>query len=89
MEPEKRCAFCDGYRLHVNVHNFKSKHPEYYGGPQPLQEIRVAMVIRDYYKGNKSHAVRTTDYQARGIGYKLIYCPECGKKLGGKRNHDT
>lgn len=31
--------------------------------------------------GNKRHAGRTTDYRNRGIGYKLNYCPECGRKL--------
>ena len=45
------------------------------------REWTVALVRRSWVPGNKRHAGRTTDYRNRGIGYKLNYCPECGRKL--------
>ena len=45
------------------------------------REWTVALVCRSWAPGNKRHASRTTDYRYRGIGYKLNYCPECGRKL--------
>ena len=45
-------------------------------------EYTVAIVERTWYekKGKKS-ACRTIHYRNQGLGFKLSYCPECGKKL--------
>lgn len=76
------CEFCRDYESRQSVGIFQRAHPEYYGGGMILQEITVAMVIRSWKKGTpKSKAGRTTDYRHMGIGYRLNYCPECGKQL--------
>lgn len=46
-----------------------------------LHEMVVALVIRTWRKGHKNLASRTTDYRYRGCGYKLNYCPECGRRI--------
>lgn len=51
-----------------------------------LQELTVAIVDRTWYqKRGKKSASRTTHYRNQGIGFKLNYCPECGRKLVNKR----
>lgn len=47
-----------------------------------MTEYTVAIVKRSWYqkKGKKS-ASRTIEYRNKGLGYKLNYCPECGRKL--------
>ena len=83
---EQKCAFCGDYDDWQKIHKFKAEHPEYYGDASRLKhDITVAMVIRTYYPGHKRQASRTTDYRSQGCGYKLNYCPECGKKLNSKR----
>lgn len=74
------CQFCEAYTAYKNIHEFKSNHEEWYGEPL-MHEMTVALVTRSWRKGNKAHAGRTTDYRYRGIGYKLNFCPECGKRL--------
>lgn len=45
-------------------------------------EYSVAIVKRTWYKKlGKRHAGRSIEYRNKGIGYKLNYCPECGRKL--------
>lgn len=79
---DDRCEFCWEYESRQRIGTFRKIHPEYYGEGVILQEITVAMVIRSWKKGTpKRNAGRTTDYRYRGIGYKLNYCPECGRKL--------
>lgn len=75
------CKFCDGYRSYKQIYKFRENHSEFYGNEHLYHEITVAIVVRSWLKGKKRQAGRTTDYRYRGIGYKLNYCPECGKKL--------
>ena len=78
----KRCIFCEEYRSHKRVNEFKRDHPEWYGDEAWLErEIKVAMVIRTWRPGYKRQAARETDYRNQGCGYALNYCPECGKRL--------
>lgn len=78
------CVFCREYQGKRNVYQFIRKHPEYYGADSYLQhDITVAMVIRTYRSGYKRNAAREIDYRYQGCGYKLNYCPECGKLLKG------
>ena len=75
------CAFCEAYETQKKIYAFKDQHPEYYF-EQTFYEITVAMVTREWTKSKgKARAGRTTDYRFRGLGYKLNYCPECGRKL--------
>lgn len=83
---ETRCIFCDDYDSWTTTHEFRLVHGDFCGSSiKEKQEITVAMVIRTYYPGHKRQASRTTDYRSQGCGYKLNYCPECGKKLNSKR----
>lgn len=73
------CRFCESYTIHKNVGDFKAYRPD---GDKWRQEITVALVVRDWTEQmGKKNAARTTDYRYRGLGYKLNFCPECGKKL--------
>lgn len=48
------------------------------------QEYAVALVIKSWAKGkSKRTGGRITDYRYRGHGYKLNFCPECGKEMKG------
>jgi len=51
--------------------------------PGASYRYSVAIVQRTFIKGRRGSQGRTTDYRYRGCGYKLNYCPECGKKIGG------
>ncbi len=74
------CKFCEDYASHVNIREFKRKHPEIYGA-QLEYEIAVVMLIRSWIPGRKRFAGCQTDYRCRGCGFVLNYCPECGKLL--------
>lgn len=69
---DKPCAFCESLQTHKNIRAFNN---------ELYDEYTVALVIRSYAKGKKRTAGRTTDYRNQGIGYKLNFCPECGRRL--------
>lgn len=74
------CRFCESYDLHKRVGEFKQDRGLY--DEEWNQELTAALVIHDWTKRQgKKNAARTTDYRYRGLGFKLNYCPECGKKL--------
>ena len=82
----KTCFFCESLedqkkadRIYTQAAAAKGKDYRH--------EYTVALVIRSWYadKG-KRRAGRTTDYRNQGIGYRLNYCPECGRYLRRRRN---
>lgn len=74
----KECQFCRKLEINKMMENHFRKD----GEEKILYEYTVAMVTRSWTKTKgKRRAGRTTDYRNQGIGYKLNYCPECGKKL--------
>lgn len=77
------CVFCRDLQSKRNVHQFIKDHPEWYGLIDLEQQYTVAIVTRTYQKGHKRQAARSADYRYRGYGYKLNYCPECGRLLKG------
>ena len=81
---DKKCYFCEAYKSHKSVNDFKRNHPEYYGDTRLEYEITVAMVIRKWKPGYKRQASRVTDYRSYGCGFALNFCPECGKALKTK-----
>ena len=81
----KRCIFCEAYRSHKAVNDFKRNHWESYGDRRLDYEITVAMVIRHWRPGYKRQASRVTDYRYQGCGYALNFCPECGRELKDKK----
>ncbi len=79
--PEKvkthKCVFCESYKIIKEIY-------EEHKNPNISYVYKVALLIHTKKKGFRAYRGRTTDYNTRGIGYKLNYCPECGRKLGGK-----
>ena len=82
---EKPCMFCEVMKIKHGVVDFmrEKQSPEElkkYG--EYKTEYAVAIITRSWYsKSGKKHATRTTDYMYTGLGYKLNYCPECGREL--------
>lgn len=67
----KHCVFCKSY------HN----HRQFYFDSPYDHVFKVALVC--HTKINGELRGRSTNYNARGIGFKLNYCPECGADLRG------
>ena len=82
---EKSCKFCESMKIKRQIEEFERQHES----PKDLErygkyktEYAVAIITRSWYsKTGKKHATRTTDYMYTGLGYKLNYCPECGREL--------
>lgn len=76
------CKFCEAYKGYKRTGQFKTTHPQYYDGEKWCQEITVAIVVHGWWKSRgKKSAGRSVDYRYKGLGFKLKYCPECGRKL--------
>ena len=80
------CKFCEAIKNHKRCDyvsdRWKSEDPEVQKLGKYKHEYTVAIVKRSWYqKRGKRSAGRITDYRYRGLGYKLNYCPECGRKL--------
>ena len=77
------CKFCETFDFYKQI----MSDPLPFHTEKPItmcDEYTVAMVIHHWYKDRgKKSASRTTNYRYRGLGFKLRYCPECGKKLRG------
>lgn len=82
---EKPCMFCEVMKIKHGVADFmrEKQSPEELGKYGEYKtEYAVAIITRSWYsKSGKKHATRTTDYMYTGLGYKLNYCPECGREL--------
>ena len=82
---DKPCAFCEAYKSRRQVDAISNQYQgkeerEQYG--KYMCDYTVALVQHHWYKNlGKRTAGRTTDYRYRGLGYKLNYCPECGRKV--------
>lgn len=87
---EKPCMFCEAMKIKHEVADFMREKQS----PEELEkygeyktEYAVAIITRSWYsKSGKKHATRTTDYMYTGLGYKLNYCPECGRKIKDEQN---
>lgn len=77
------CEFCGTLAAKKTVYDFKRKRPIMFGEEaKKMQEYRVAFVTRYWDKGNKRESSQyTAEWGRGGRGYKLNYCPECGRKL--------
>lgn len=74
----KKCSFCEIYDIHQEINKHHSEFPTI---------LRAVILKVHTMRGQK---VRTgTDYIKNGLGAPLRYCPECGKKLKGKRGANT
>lgn len=71
-----KCVFCKSYQTSKEL-------DEEYKNPKFRHVYKVALIRHTQKIGEREYRGRSTDYNTRGIGYKLNYCPECGRKLGG------
>lgn len=78
---ENECEFCKAYTTDKRYDRI-AKH---YNGVKLKKEYTVALVSRSWINSKRNFS-RIVDFRNKGIGYKLNYCPECGKRLkrGGK-----
>ena len=82
-----KCEFCDKLELLDFIDDIIKTERKTNKAPKLYSERTVAIVIRKWTKEKgKRHAGRTTDYRHLGLGYKLNFCPECGRKLKEKNN---
>ena len=80
---EKQCDFCDRLKLSNNLFRFWKQRLEHQ--QKQKQVISVAFVERSWEVENPNNRFgRVVDYRYRGCGYKLNYCPECGRKINNK-----
>lgn len=81
------CEFCRYLSVYKSADVQLDKMNKETGAPRIYHEYTVALVDRSWTKARgKRHACRSTDYRNQGIGYKLNYCPECGKALRRKED---
>lgn len=81
------CEFCDALWLYKFSDRELNKLHVADGEPRMFHEYTVAIVRRSWTKARgKRHAGRSTDYRHLGLGFKLNYCPECGKALRRKED---
>lgn len=78
-----KCDFCDNYLI---IKNINKKHNSSISGEKMKHDYTVALVEHFWYSSitKKKDAGRSVYYRHNGFGYKLNYCPECGRKLHGK-----
>ena len=70
---ERKCTFCEAYKYRLELDNSTAGL---------IHKYTVALVSRAKRPGEKTFfRGRTTDYNAAGAGFKLNYCPECGRSL--------
>lgn len=79
------CEFCDSLELQKTID--KSWNNGWSDKSMKLfHDYTVAIVTHSWTKQQgKRKASRIVDYRKRGLGYKLNFCPECGKKIGGSK----
>jgi len=82
------CKFCQSLHEIKECHKIAQgwatedeirKHGKY------MQELTAAIVDRTWYqKHGKKSSGRTVHFRNQGIGFKLNYCPECGRLLNSR-----
>ena len=77
------CDFCKHFKIIKDINNEASKRDELYEQYGYYKhEYTVTIITHSWFtKLGKRNAGRTVDYRKDGKGFKLNYCPECGKEL--------
>ena len=70
------CKFCESMQTHRQVDAILKKTD-----PDMSRRYSVAIVSRMFFKGRNGSQGSSTDYRYQGCGYKLNFCPECGRQL--------
>lgn len=74
------CKFCEALDIWKHCNESYNKH--LLKAERLKEEYTVALVSHTWsVSRGKRSASRTVDYRNKGLGYKLNYCPECGKEL--------
>lgn len=80
------CEFCGTYGALVFSDKECRKLQIKHGEIPVYHDFTVAIVKRSFMKGRKKLANIYEYYRMKNkIGYKLNYCPECGRKLKGAK----
>ena len=58
----------------------KPEENEKYGTLKTCYSVAI-LRARWWSKAGKKRAEKQTDFRRGGLGYKLNFCPECGKKI--------
>lgn len=69
---ERKRAFCEAYKYRIELNSSEAGL---------IHKLTVALISRAKRPDEKAFRGRITDYNARGAGFKLNYCPECGRSL--------
>ena len=78
----RMCKFCERLGSLKQVYQFLNKHDKKQGEEKIKHEYTVALVTHSWLPSKgKKRASRSTDYRNQGLGYKLNFCPECGRNL--------
>ena len=72
------CVFCKRLKF------WKESHIR--NDPDHEHVYKVALISHTRLPGHQMYRGRSVDYNTRGIGFALNYCPECGKKLDKEKN---
>lgn len=82
------CEFCRSLEIHKFSDRVSDDYNKLHHTAKLYHEYTVALVAKCWTReSGKRHAGRTTDYRNQGIGFKLNYCPECGRKLKGAKGN--
>ena len=69
---ERKCTFCEAYKYRLELDSSTAGL---------IHKLTVALVSSAKRPDEKIFRGRITDYNAAGAGFKLNYCPECGRSL--------
>ena len=76
------CVFCADYQMYKKINKELNKKDKRISDEPFKHEYTVALVIRDWFpSAGKKNASRSIHYRNKGLGYKLNFCPECGKEI--------
>ena len=77
-----RCEFCSHLAVKDFIVEMNKADEKVFGKPRLYHEYSVAFVDRFWRKGEgKRNAQVKTEFRWRDLGYRLNYCPECGRKI--------
>ena len=73
------CGFCEHYEHDKQIDKIADNLEKGHGRTLH-HEYTVAIVNRVWFETKKLSA-KSIEYRHKGFGFKLNYCPECGKPL--------
>lgn len=74
-----KCKFCEALDMYRRIDAVVKDFD-----PDMSNRYSVAIVKRTFFKGRGGCQTSRADYGYRKCGYKLNFCPECGRDLNKK-----